>query len=89
MLEIHSWMPSMLGLSGLELIVFAIIYQETKITKRSKVIMMSDFTKWTNSTSSGVDKAVKRLIKNKYIEKEHINICHVRYCAYKCTLYKD
>ena len=89
MLKVYEWMIKTLNLKGIELIVYAVIYQETRITKEPKIILLSDFTFWANSTKRGVLLAIDRLVEKKYIYKDYVYENNIKYCTYKCTFYKD
>lgn len=89
MLQIYSWMPITLGLKGIELIIYAIIYQETRIAKEPKIILHSEFAKWCNCSKKSSERNINILVQKKYITKDYVYIDGVMYCAYKCTFYKD
>lgn len=79
---IQYWMINELGLKGLELNIYAIIYGFSR--DHSGVFMGSRnyLATFTNSTKAGVDKALKGLLKKNLLEKKEYINRGIKYCIY-------
>ena len=62
--SIQYWMINELGLKGLELSIYAIIYGFSRDHCGAFTGSRSNLADFTNSTKAGVDKALKRLCKS-------------------------
>ena len=68
--SIQYWMINELGLKGLELSIYAIIYGFSRDHCGAFTGSRSYLADFTNSTKAGVDKALKSLIQKNLLEKK-------------------
>lgn len=82
---IQSFMVKDLHLKGNELLIYAIIYGFTQDEEHQFNGGMQYLMDWTNSTKTGVYKAIKRLIEKGLIEKIENCINGVNFVNYRIT----
>lgn len=83
---VQDWMLSELGLRGLDLTLYAIIWGFTQDGKSKFYGSLSYLQIWTNATKQGILKSLNKLVNLKLIEKqdEIIQGC-TKCCKYWCT----
>lgn len=79
---IQYWMINELGLKGLELNIYAIIYGFSRDHCGAFTGSRSYLADFTNSTKAGVDKALKGLLKKNLLEKKEYINRGIKYCIY-------
>lgn len=78
---IYRWMVNDCKLKGNDLLVYAIIWQDTR--KYGKCIKtLSQFASMTNSTKRGIIKNLGNLVKSGLIEKHDVYAENVKFCEY-------
>lgn len=78
---IYSWMVNECKLKGNDLLVYAIIWQDTR--KYGKCIKtLSQFARMTNSTKRGIIKNLGNLVESGLIEKHDTYAENVKFCDY-------
>lgn len=88
---IQGWMVTDLGLKGLDLLIYAIIYSFSQDGEGFFTGSLSYLMEWTNSSNYGVRKSLSSLEARGLIYKEvHVVNC-VRRCRYSYIpyVYKD
>ena len=83
---VQDWMLSELGLRGLDLTLYAIIWGFTQDGKSKFYGSLSYLQLWTNATKQGILKSLNKLLELKLVEKqdEIIQGC-TKSCKYWCT----
>lgn len=79
---VHGWMITKLGLSGNDLMCYAIIYgfsQDDESIFSGSLQYLAD---WCNSTKRGIQKNLNNLLKKGLIKKEEYHENNVKYCNY-------
>lgn len=84
--NIQGWMVKELGLSGNNLIVYAIIYGFSQTDEQYFSGSLRYLSEWTNSTKQGVLKNLKYLCDNGYLEKKTEIINGIIFNKYKAIL---
>lgn len=79
---IQYWMISELGLKGLELSVYAIIYGFSRDRSGAFIGSRQYLASFTNSTKTGIDKALKGLLQKDLLEKKEYLNRGVKNCTY-------
>lgn len=80
--SIQYWMINELGLKGLELSIYAIIYGFSRDHCGAFTGSRSYLADFTNSTKAGVDKALKSLIQKNLLEKKDFVNHGIKNCIY-------
>ena len=80
--SIQYWMVNELGLKGLELSIYAIIYGFSRDHCGAFTGSRSYLADFTNSTKAGVDKALKSLIQKNLLEKKDFVNHGIKNCIY-------
>lgn len=80
--SIQYWMINELGLKGLELSIYAIIYGFSRDHCGAFTGSCSYLADFTNSTKAGVDKALKSLIQKNLLEKKDFVNHGIKNCIY-------
>ncbi len=84
---IQSWMISELGLSGNDLLVYAIIYGFSQDGESRFTGSLQYLADWCNATKAGIQKNLKNLVAGGYIEKHESFKNNVKFCEYSCIPY--
>lgn len=79
----YRWMIKELGLKGLELDIYAIVFGFSKDGIHKFDGSLAYLADWTGTTRAGVKKALDNLVVKKYLIKEDVqNGSHFKYCRY-------
>lgn len=84
-IKIYDWMVIELKLKGNDLIVYAAIYEYTKMHgcfDGSRQVLME----WCNCSPRGIDKNLKNLLDNNLIIKEYFYVKNIKCCKYRPNL---
>jgi predicted transcriptional regulator len=85
-LTIQGWMVSKLGLSGNDLLVFALIYGFSQDGETEFTGSINYITRWLNCSRPTAIKALKNLTENNILEKSTITMNGVSFNRYKANL---
>ena len=79
---VYKWMVNKLQLKGNSLLVYAIIYADTRTYgKCSKTL--GELACCTNATKQGIIKNIKELLDKGIVKKEEYYLEKVKFCAYR------
>ena len=79
---VYKWMVNKLQLKGNSLLVYAIIYADTRrYGKCSKTL--GELACYTNATKQGIIKNIKELLDKGIVKKEEYYLEKVKFCAYR------
>lgn len=81
-ITIQSWMVTKLGLKGLDLLIYAIIYGFSQDGESTFNGTISYLMEWTNSSYKGVQKSLNSLINRGLIHKDVFYKGSVRMVSY-------
>lgn len=84
-INIQGWMVTQLGLSGNDLLVYAIIYGFSQDDGSMFTGSLQYLADWCNGTKQGIQKNLNKLVKSGYIQKEEYYENKVKYCNYYAT----
>lgn len=86
--NIQGWMRTKLGLSGTELLIYAIIFQKSNAGSRWFRTTQQYFAEWCGCTRQSVIIAMNKLVENELITKrrETDENGYLRECSYKVVL---
>ena len=84
-INIQGWMVTKLGLSGNDLLVYAIIYGFSQDDGSMFTGSLQYLADWCNATKQGIQKNLNKLVKNGYIQKEEYYENKVKFCNYYAT----
>ena len=82
-ITIQGWMVNEIGLSGNELLLYALIYGFSQDEQNSFNLSLSYTTKWLNVSKQTVLGLLKKLIEKNLIEKTEKTENGVKFCSYR------
>lgn len=85
-ITILGWMVSVLKLKGNALLIYAIIYGFSQVEEGLYNGSRQYLADWTNSTTQGVSKCLKKLAEKGLIEKKETLKNGVKFCEYKAIV---
>ena len=85
-ITIQGWMRTELNLKGNDLMVYAIIYGFCQDGENHFTGSLQYLADWCGATKQGIQKNLKNLIDNGYIEKFEVEKNGVRFCEYSCIV---
>lgn len=83
--EVHSFMIEKFKLSGNELLVYALIYNQSRIDGDMCTLSLKDMSVWTGASIPTIVRVLKVLCDRKLIIKKTVVENKVTYCHYKAT----
>lgn len=83
--EIHSFMIEKFKLSGNDLLVYALIYNQSRINCDWCEMTLKEIAACTGASHATVKRVLDDLCKRKLIIKKEVIIDKVRYCHYKAA----
>lgn len=86
---IKDWMVTELGLSGNDLLVYAIIYSRTQAEGGEFTGSLRYLADWLSSTKSNVKRNLNRLLEKGLLVKEDVYKNRVKFCKYKAVVPHD